>query len=124
MPMKTLLSIRMHGAFDGRMLETFRGRLGMTKHGRLDDDWDQDFGRRELRLRDDGWVKLTLWRYDDDDWVVALTYERDPLPPEEVERLRRQILEAAAEVGATVTYQSTPVSDNDHTETYEGNAES
>ncbi|MER6812727.1 hypothetical protein ABT299_25985 [Spirillospora sp. NPDC000708] len=51
-------------------------------------------------------MKLTLWRYADDDWMIALTYERDPLPVDEAEALRRNILDAVTAVGLTVTAQS------------------
>jgi hypothetical protein len=37
-------------------------------------------------------VDLTLWRFVDNDWLVALTYEANPLPPNDVEQLREQIL--------------------------------
>lgn len=51
-------------------------------------------------------VDLTLWRYEDDDWVIKLTYEQDPLPAGEAERLRLKVLDAAAMAGMTVTAQS------------------
>ncbi|MGW2015315.1 hypothetical protein [Streptomyces sp. NPDC001927] len=78
----------------------------MAPRGRLNDDWDEEFGTRELRSKAEGRVDLTLWRYADDDWMVSLTYERDPLPAEEVTELRRSILDAAARAGMTITAQS------------------
>ncbi|MBD2900723.1 hypothetical protein amrb99_97320 [Actinomadura sp. RB99] len=53
-------------------------------------------------------MKLTLWRWADDDWMISLAYERDPLPLDEAEALRRNILDAAAAVGLTVTFQFPP----------------
>ncbi|WP_406251955.1 hypothetical protein OH786_00035 [Streptomyces atratus] len=84
----------------------FRDQVGLTPRGRLDDDWDQEFGRRELRPRELGRVELSLWRYADDDWKVSLRYDRDPLPTEEVEELRRTILDAATRAGLTVSAQT------------------
>lgn len=103
--MNDQLRIRMSGHLGGQ-LSRFREQVGLSPHGRLDDDWDQEFGQRELRSKERGHVKLTLWRYADDDWMIALTYERDPLPLDEAETLRQNILDAAATVGLTVTAQS------------------
>ncbi|UUU23828.1 hypothetical protein [Streptomyces sp. DSM 40750] len=83
----------------------FREQLELNPRGRLGDDWDQEFGRRDLRSTEQGQVKLTLWRYAEDDWMIALTYERDPLPSDEAEELRRNILDAAVAVGLVVTAQ-------------------
>ena len=105
--MNSQLRIRMRGNL-GQHLSDFRSRVGLSPRGRLNDDWDEEFGRRELRPREEGQVKLTLWRYEDDDWVISLTYENDPLPSDEAEELRRTILDAAAAAGLTVTTQSTP----------------
>lgn len=102
--MNDQLRIRLKGKLGGQ-LSGFREELGLNPRGRLDDDWDQEFGRRELRPREQGLVKLTLWRYADDDWMIALTYERDPLPTDEAEELRLNILDAATAAGLTVTAQ-------------------
>ncbi|WP_246398099.1 hypothetical protein [Mycobacterium vicinigordonae] len=87
-------------------LPEFLEQVGLQRRGRLDDDWDQEFGRARLRAREHGLVELTLWRYEDDDWLVNLTYEKDPLPAEQAEQLRRKVLAAAATAGMTVTAQS------------------
>ncbi|MET9341778.1 hypothetical protein [Nonomuraea sp. NPDC003804] len=99
------LSISISGPL-GDHLDTFRELLALDKRGRLSDDWDQEFGSRILQSRESGWIRLDLSRYEDDKWGIRLTYERDPLPADEVEELRRQILEAAAAVGVTVTAQT------------------
>ncbi|QQG98772.1 hypothetical protein HBE99_19545 [Mycobacteroides chelonae] len=80
--------------------------MGLKPAGRLSDDWDQEFGRRELRSWEQGWVKLGLWRNEDDDWSVDLIYEKDPLPAAEAEQLRLKVLDAAAAAGMTITAQS------------------
>lgn len=41
-----------------RNLNEFCERLGLVRRGRLSDDWDQEFGRLELRSREQGWVNL------------------------------------------------------------------
>ena len=91
-------SVRMKGELAGRLPE-FREWVGLERRGRLDDDWDQKFGWRELRSREEGRVNLTLWRYKDDDWNIRLTYENDPLPVEEAEQLRRKVLGDYGAVG-------------------------
>ncbi|MFE5325727.1 hypothetical protein ACFRCG_04840 [Embleya sp. NPDC056575] len=73
--------------------------------GRLDDGWDEEFGRSELRTVEEGRVEVSLWRYADDDWMVSLDYARDPLPVDETEALRRTILHAAARAGLAITAQ-------------------
>ncbi|MET9318695.1 hypothetical protein ABZX75_00625 [Streptomyces sp. NPDC003038] len=103
--MNSQLKIRMKGEFPKGGLSVFRDQVGLTPRGRLDDDWDEEFGRRELRPKELGRVDLTLWRYADDDWMISLSYERDPLPAEETEDLRRTILDAVAHAGLTVTAQ-------------------
>ncbi|MFD8940206.1 hypothetical protein ACFV0R_33980 [Streptomyces sp. NPDC059578] len=103
--MNSQLKIRMKGTFAEGQLAVFRDRVGLSRRGRLDDAWDEEFGRRELRPKEAGLVKLSLWRYADDDWMIALYYEREPLPAEESEDLRRTILDAAAQAGLTVTAQ-------------------
>ncbi|MGW0754238.1 hypothetical protein [Streptomyces sp. NPDC002587] len=95
----------MKGTFAKGQLSLFRGQVGLTPRGRLDDEWDEEFGRRELRPKEAGLVELSLWRYADDDWMIALHYEREPLPAGETEELRRVILGAAAQAGLTVTAQ-------------------
>lgn len=103
----------MHGQFriwmKGELasrLAGFRERVGLERYGRLSDDWDQKFGQLELRPREQGWVNLTLWRYEGDEWSIDLTYEKDPLPADEAEQLRRRVLDAAAAAGMTITAQS------------------
>jgi hypothetical protein len=89
-----------------RNLTEFRERVGLVRRGRLDDDWDQEFGRLRLRTREQGLVDLKLWRYADDDWMVNLRYEKDPLPADEAERWRRRVVDAATAVEMTITAQS------------------
>ncbi|MEU9702536.1 hypothetical protein [Streptomyces sp. NPDC047981] len=103
--MNEQLQIRMKGELGDR-LSAFREEVGLARRGRLSDEWDEEFGRRELRSKEEGRVRLTLWRYADDDWTVSLTYERDPLPDAEVAELRRSILDAAARAGMTISAQS------------------
>lgn len=106
--MKQQLVIFMEGEFDSDKVATFRERLGMTKRGRLSDDWDANFGHRDLRSSEQGRVWLNLYRHTDSSWSADLSYEVDPLPSDEMEQLRTKILEAAGEVGTTVTRQVPP----------------
>jgi hypothetical protein len=97
--------ILMNGALAGN-LSDFCERVGLRRRGRLSDDWDQEFGWREVRSREQGWVNLMLWRHEDDDWSVDLTFEKDPLPADEAEQLRQKVLDAAAAAGMTITAES------------------
>ncbi|WP_158710959.1 hypothetical protein [Streptomyces albus] len=100
----------MRGEFARGGLKEFRERVGLRPRGRVSDDWDQELGVRELRSKEQGGrVRLKLWRYDDDDWLVDLTcQDGDPLPSERIEELRGAILDAAAHAGLTVTAQLPP----------------
>lgn len=101
--MHSQFRVRMKGKLAGQLSE-FLEQAGLERCGRLDDDFDQVFGQRELRTRQQGWVKLTLLRgFTDDDWKVKLTYEKDPLPADEAEALRRKVLDAAVAAGMTIT---------------------
>lgn len=104
--MRTQFFVRMKGDL-ARHLSEFLDQVGLERLGRLDDDWDQEFGRAKLQSQGEGLVELTLWRgFADHEWKVKLTYEQDPLPEVEAERLRLKVLDAAAEAGMTVTAQS------------------
>ncbi|MEW9529285.1 hypothetical protein [Microbispora sp. NPDC049125] len=105
--MREQLGIRMRGRL-GDGLAAFRERLSLSARGRLGDDWDEEFGRRELRPPEQGLATLTLWRHDDEEWVIVLAHDGDPLPQEQADELRRRILDAAAQAGVTVTAQSPP----------------
>jgi hypothetical protein len=107
--MKQQLVIFLAGEFDSQKLEIVRERLGLTKSGRLSDDWDANFGHRDL-AKEPNRIWLDLYRDDDTSWNVTLTYEVDPLPADQVETLRRQILDAAAAVGVRVERQVPPPS--------------
>ncbi|MEV6681236.1 hypothetical protein AB0N09_30860 [Streptomyces erythrochromogenes] len=96
------LQVRMNGEL-GKNLNRFVGRTGLIRRGRLDDAWDEKFGTRVLRPSEAGLVELILVRWADDTWVIALEYQGDPLPQQETKRLKRIILNAAAEVGMTIT---------------------
>jgi hypothetical protein len=102
---RTQFVVRMRGELAGNLAE-FRDRIGLQRRGRLTDDWDEEFGRLRLRDREQGLIELKLWRYEDDDWKVNLTYEKDPLPTDEAEQWRQKVLDAAAAVGMTITAQS------------------
>ncbi len=110
--MKDQLVISLQGEFDGQKLITFRERLGLTDRGRLSDDWDAEFGHRDLG-REPNQIWLDLYRQSNTSWSVDLSYQVEPLPTEEMERLRRQILDAAAEVGLQVEEQDPPPSSAD-----------
>ncbi|MGW7344527.1 hypothetical protein [Streptomyces sp. NPDC054854] len=100
------LSIRLRGTFGKGELAAFRDQVGLTPRGRIDDDWDEEFGRRDLRPEGAGKAELSLWRYADDDWKLSLRYEGAPLPAAEVEELRRTVLDAAGRAGLTATVQN------------------
>ena len=110
--MKQQLVIFLAGEFDSQKLEIVRERLGLSKSGRLSDDWDANFGHRDL-AKEPNRIWLDLYRDDDTSWNVTLTYEVEPLPANQVEQLRQQILDTAAAVGVRVDRQVPPLSSAD-----------
>ena len=94
--MHSLLEVTFTGDVDDAELDELRARLGMASHGRLSDDWDDEFGRRELRPPDSGWIYLILTRDLDREgwWKVALKFEQTPLPATEVDMWEQKITSA------------------------------
>jgi hypothetical protein len=99
MPMKTALSIRLHGEMPQTKLEAMRERLGLQRSGRLTDLEDADLGHLYLRRDEDNLIRLTLYRYEDTQWAVKLTYLNEPPADGTVRRYRSRILDAAAALG-------------------------
>ncbi|WP_370945824.1 hypothetical protein AB5J62_43095 [Amycolatopsis sp. cg5] len=90
------------GSLTQERLEAIRERFGLSRRGKLDDDWDTDFG--VVRLRDEPGtpVKLNFDRRAEDKWSFSVTYQGEPPAPELLERVRSEIAAAAAEAGLTI----------------------
>jgi hypothetical protein len=52
--MHSMLEVTFTGDMGDAELDELRAILGMASRGRLSDDWDAEFGRKELRPRDRG----------------------------------------------------------------------
>lgn len=102
--MHSMLEVTFTGDVGDAELDELRASLGMASRGRLSDDWDAEFGRRELCPRDSGWVYLVLYRDLDREgwWEVDLDYERTPLPAAEVGEWEKKITSAITAAGLTV----------------------
>lgn len=102
--MHSMLEVTFTGDVDDPELDKLRTSLGMAKRGRLTDDWDDEFGRRELSPRDSGWIYLNLTRDLNRDgwWKVALKFEQDPMPVAEVDMWEQKITSAITAAGLTV----------------------
>lgn len=83
------------GSLTQAQLQAIRDRFGLSRRGKLDDDWDQDFG--VVTLQDA--VKLHLYRKEPDKWSFSLTYQGEPPSPELLDQVRAEISAAAAEAG-------------------------
>ncbi|MFD8492000.1 hypothetical protein [Amycolatopsis sp. NPDC059657] len=83
------------GSLTQAQLQAIRDRFGLSRRGKLDDDWDQDFG--VVTLQDA--VKLHLYRKEPDKWSFSLTYQGEPPSPELLDQIRAGISAAAAEAG-------------------------
>lgn len=102
--MHSALEVTFTGDVDDAELDELRASLGMAAHGRLSDDWDDEFGRRELSPPDSGWIYLILTRDLDRGgwWKVALKSEQTPLPAAQVDMWEQMIISAITAAGLTV----------------------
>lgn len=102
--MHSMLEVTFTGDVGDPELGTLRASLGMGSRGRLSDDWDDEFGRRELSPRDSGWVYLILTRDLEREgwWKVALKFEKEPLPVAEVSAWEQKIIGAIRAAGLTL----------------------
>jgi hypothetical protein len=103
MALERRLLVLLRGAVDRARLEELRRSLGLRPRGRLTDQEDSEFGYRYVGDPDDRSVILSLWRYADDEWGVAL----DTVPPAgvadpDVEMWAARAEEAAAQAGLAV----------------------
>lgn len=78
----------------------------MSRRGRLEDAYDEEFGSRDLRPTERGLAELALCRWADDDWMIKMICEGKLLSVDQVEELRRQVLRAAEEVGLVINDQA------------------
>jgi hypothetical protein len=102
--MKNMLEVTFTGSVKAPELGRLRTSLGLSKHGRLSDDWDDDFGSRELSPRSSGWIYLILVRdlQHDGWWKVSLTHEENPLPAADVDMWEQKIIAAITEAGLAI----------------------
>ena len=102
--MHNMLEVTFTGDMGDAELDELRATLGMASRGRLSDDWDAEFGRKELRPRDSGWIYLILFRDLDREgwWDVDLKFEQTPLPAAEVDMWEQKITSAITAAGLTV----------------------
>lgn len=74
MSMHIVFWLRFQGAMPQETLEQLRNRLGLKRAGRLSDAEDARFGYRHL-LRDQAdRVDFDLWRDDETQWKLELSY--------------------------------------------------
>lgn len=102
--MRDMLDVTFTGDVGETELDELRGSLGMASRGRLSDDWDAEFGRREFRPRGSGWIYLILIRDlgCEGRWEIALTFEETPLPAAEADLWEQKIIGAITGAGLTV----------------------
>jgi hypothetical protein len=90
-----------YGEVTEQSLQTLSSRLDLRARGRLDDDWDMEFGYCDLRNQPPDKVSLTLWRTNDSKWKISVDYQGDPPPPRLVAQVRADVTEAIMAAGLT-----------------------
>ncbi|MDT0532448.1 hypothetical protein RM555_25945 [Micromonospora sp. DSM 115977] len=96
---------RISGAVDRPVLDRLRAELGLSKVGRLADDWDELFGEAEWAIQGKV-VRVELWRdVDSQEWRLELE-SPDPLPEAEKvslgERVQAGLRLAGLEVASII----------------------
>jgi hypothetical protein len=89
---------------DEQSVERLQATLGLddTSAGRLDDDWDYEFGTRVLKGSGIELTEIVLWRADDDPWYVKISYpETQPPTAEELAIWRKEIIDGIKAAGLT-----------------------
>jgi hypothetical protein len=101
MAFRRTTSFKTSGPVDQPTLDALRSRLQLSRMGRLTDDWDQIFGRRQLHV-DNGRVNITLLRDDvRAGWDIDI--DRDGHPAQStIDSIEAEITNAAAMCGLTV----------------------
>jgi hypothetical protein len=100
-PTRTSYVALFYGEVTEQSLQTLRSRLDLRARGRLDDDWDMEFGYRDLRNQPPDRMSLTLWRTNDSKWKISVDYQGDPPPPRVVAQVRAEVTEAIRAAGLT-----------------------
>lgn len=110
LPVRFAYAAILFGTLMQDSLDRLRERLDMRRRGRLDDDWDSQFGTAVLRPGEGAQMTLELLRKDeyDNDWSLLLSYQGAPPTLEQVSRIRKDIMLAASDVGLTIDYESVP----------------
>jgi len=100
-PTRTSYVALFSGDVTEQSLQTLRSRLDLRARGRLDDDWDMEFGYRDLQGQPPDKMSLTLWRTNDSKWKISVDYQGDPPPPRVVGQVRADVAEAIRAAGLT-----------------------
>jgi hypothetical protein len=102
MASKVTFSIDIVESLDEQKLERLEETLGLQWGGRLDDDWDYEFGSRRLKDSAGQVTEVALWRADDEPWYVQVTHpEAHPPDAEEIAGWRKEIIDGIKAAGLT-----------------------
>ncbi|WP_109505848.1 hypothetical protein [Nocardioides speluncae] len=83
-------------------LDRLREALGLEPEGRLTDDWDAEFGYKDLKGDGADATEVTLCRADGRPWFLDVTYP-DGNPPSDAElaQWRTELIEGIRAAGLT-----------------------
>lgn len=96
------LKIRLVEALDEQSLDRLVDALNLDGGGRLDDDWDYEFGSRVLKGTGIELTEIVLWRADEAPWFVKVSHpENQPPTDEELAGWRKEIIEGIKAAGLT-----------------------
>lgn len=93
------LYVRLPATIDEATVDALCVELGMTRTGRFDDGWDEEFGTRQFRSGDEPIAEMCLYRHEVSEWAIEIAAEPPPLTDELIDELRAQIMDAAGRHG-------------------------
>ncbi|MHC9292582.1 hypothetical protein ACRCUN_08930 [Mycobacterium sp. LTG2003] len=103
-----VLVIDIHGTVDQSGLERLRSHLRLKKQGRLSDDYDQEFGYRVIETSVGQRINVGLFRQFDGSWVLDASTSAADIGPEELSRLRAELVEGIAAAGYEAVVRTKP----------------
>lgn len=107
--MRLKLKIDVRGNVDQAGLERLRTHLKLNKEGRLTDDWDEAFGKRQVQCPDGVDVRISLYRdADDHNWTVNVSATEPGPDGVYLEALKTELVEGIVAAGYTGHIRANP----------------
>lgn len=96
------ITVRIVEPLDQEGIDRLVDALGLDSRGSLDDDWDYEFGSKDLKGEGAAATEVILWRNDEQPWHLEVTHPEDETPTaEELAGWRKEIIDGIKTAGLT-----------------------